>query len=150
GLASTKAAPDFEGSALFAEWRELHEKHGTNAQAMPAIYKAIADMKDAFRRRAFRAALISEWVQVDPLNGLAFFTGKGPNTDQRRQFFEEWLTRDAPAAIDALISSKPGWEEMARTCLPEIARRAPSRLAEIASRLPKAESYWDTNVRDAF
>src|SRR5437867_6944444 len=26
----------------------------------------------------------------------------------------------------------------------------PSRVAEIASRLPKAESYWDTSVRDAF
>jgi len=149
-LTSPKAAPSFEGGALFAEWRELHEKHGTNAQAMPAIYKAIADMKDAFRRRAFRAALISEWVQVDPVSGLAFFTGKGPNTDQRRQFFEEWLARDAQAAVDALITSKPGWEEMARACLPEIARRVPSRVAEIASRLPKAESYWDTSVRDAF
>ena len=46
----------FENSALFAEWRELHDRYGTNAQAMPTLYKAIGDLKDAFRRRAFRAA----------------------------------------------------------------------------------------------
>jgi RNA polymerase sigma factor (sigma-70 family) len=148
-LPSTNAMPNFEGS-LFAEWRELHNKYGTNAQAMPAIFNAIAEMKDAFRRRAFRAALVSEWVQVDPMSGLAFFTAKGSHSEQRRQFFEEWLGRDAQAAVDALMASKPGWEEMARSCLSEIARRMPSRVAEIASRLPKAESYWDTNVRDAF
>jgi RNA polymerase sigma factor (sigma-70 family) len=149
-LAPPNTAPNFEGSALFAEWRELHNKYGTNAQAMPAIFKAIAEMKDAFRRRAFRAALVSEWVQIDPISGLAFFTAKGSHSEQRRQFFEEWLARDAQAAVNALMTSKPGWEEMARGCLSEIARRMPSRVAEIASRLPKAESYWDTSVRDAF
>lgn len=143
-------APTFENSPLFAEWRELHDRHGTNAQAMPVLYKAIANLKDPFRRRAFRAALIAEWVQVDPTGGLAFFLGKGPDETQRRQFFEEWLARDVGGAVAALLASSPGWEEMARECLPEIARRLPSRLAEIASRLPKAESYWDTNVRDAF
>ncbi len=149
-LVSPNAAANFEGSALFAEWRELHNKYGTNAQAMPAIFNAIAEMKDAFRRRAFRAALVSEWVQVDPIGGLAFFTAKGSHSEQRRQFFEEWLARDAQAAMNALTTSKSGWEEMARGCLSEIARRMPSRVAEIASRLPKAESYWDTSVRDAF
>jgi RNA polymerase sigma factor (sigma-70 family) len=149
-LVASNAVPNFEGSALFAEWRELHNKYGTNAQAMPAIFNAIAEMKDAFRRRAFRAALVSEWVQVDPMGGLAFFMAKGSHSEQRQQFFEEWLACDARAAVDALMTSKSGWEEMARSCLSEIARRMPSRVAEIASRLPKAESYWDTNVRDAF
>lgn len=147
---AASATPTFENSALFAEWRALHEKHGTNAQAMPALYKAIADIKDPFRRRAFRSALIAEWVLVDPHSGLAFFNGKGPNEDQRRHFLEEWLARDARAAVDALLASPPGWEKMARSCLPEIARRVPSRLPEIASRLPKADSFWDNNVRDAF
>jgi len=147
---ATKTAPSFEDSALFAEWRQLHETHGTNGQAMPVIYKAIADLKDPFRRRAFRAALIAEWAQVDPNNGLVFFLGQGPDDPQRRQFFEEWLARDAQAAVNALLASRPGWEEMARECLPEIARRLPARLAEVASRLPNPESYYDTNVRDAF
>src|SRR5580765_2588090 len=117
---------------------------------MPAIYKAIAGMKDAFRRRAVRAALVAEWVQVDPSGGFAFFLGKGSDETQWQQFFEEWLAWDARSAVDALLTSKPGWEEMARPCLPEIARRLPARLPEIVSRLPAPESYWDTNVRDAF
>ena len=142
--------PTFENSALFAEWRGLHDKYGTNAASMSAIYSAIADFKDPFRRRTFRAALISEWVQVDPVGGLAFFTAKGRDANQRRQFFEEWMARDAQRAVDTLMASDSGWESMARDCLPEIARRVPSRVAEIASRLPKSENYWETNVRDAF
>jgi RNA polymerase sigma factor (sigma-70 family) len=143
--------PTFENSALFAEWRELHQKHGTNAAAMPALHKAIADLKDPFRRRAFHAALVAEWAQVDPAGGLQFFLAKGRDGGQRRQFVEEWLARDPRAAVDALLSSDgPGWEAIARACLPEIARRAPARVAAVAARLPAAESYWDTNVRDAF
>ena len=147
---SKPSAPNFENSALFAEWRALHDKHGTNAAAMPALYKEIADMKDAFRRRAFRAALIAEWVQVDPTGGFEFFRGRSSDTSQRKQFFEEWLAHDPSAAVNALLNSPPGWERMAHDCLPEIARRAPSRVAEITSRLPEPESYWSTSVRDAF
>jgi RNA polymerase sigma factor (sigma-70 family) len=149
-LSSKPTAPNFENSALFAEWRALHDKHGTNAAAMPALYKEIADMKDAFRRRAFRAALIAEWVQVDPAGGFDFFLRRSSDTSQRKQFFEEWLAHDPTAAVNALLASPPGWERMAHDCLPEIARRSPSRVAEITSRLPEPESYWSTSVRDAF
>jgi RNA polymerase sigma factor (sigma-70 family) len=143
--------PTFENSALFAEWRELHQKYGTNAAAMPALHKAIADLKDPFRRRAFHAALVAEWAQVDPAGGLQFFLAKGRDAGQRREFLEEWLARDARAAVAALLGSDgPGWEAVARSCLPEIARRVPTRIADVATRLPAAESYWDTNVRDAF
>src|SRR5206468_5716705 len=38
--AKTNSAPNFEDSALFAEWRALHEQYGTNAAAMPRLYKA--------------------------------------------------------------------------------------------------------------
>jgi len=141
----------FEDSALFAEWRALHERYGTNAQAMPALFKAVADMKDAFKRRAFNSALIAEWAQVDPAGGLKFFLASGADSSQRRQLFEEWLARDPNAAIDALLAGGAGWEKTARDCLPEIARQAPSRVPEIASRLPRTDDdYWDTNVRDAF
>jgi hypothetical protein len=135
---------------LFAEWRQLHDIHGTNGEAMSAIYKAIADLKDPFRRRTFRAALISEWVQVDPAGGLKFMLGKGPDATQRRQFFEEWLARDSRAAVDALLNNGSGWEGVARDSLNEIARRSPSRVAEVVARLPKSDNYWDTKVRDAF
>jgi RNA polymerase sigma factor (sigma-70 family) len=148
--AVSRSAPSFEESALFAEWRELHDRYGTNASAMRALYKVIADLKDPFRRRAFRTALIAEWAQVDPAGGLAFFLGKEPDETQRRQFLEEWLARDARAAVDALLVSDPGWEEVARECLPEIARRLPSRVAAVTSRLPKGERYYESKVREAF
>src|SRR6185503_7425596 len=86
---ASESEPAFEGSALFAEWRELHQKFGTNAEAMPQLYQAINGLKDPFRKRAFRSALISEWVQVDAAGGLKFILGKGPDAGQRRQFFEE-------------------------------------------------------------
>jgi len=104
GAGTTNSTPTFEQSALFAEWRALHERYGTNAQAMPRLYEAISALKDRFRRQAFRAALISEWVQVDPVSGLAFFLSKGRDETQRRQFFEEWLARDPGAALEGLLA----------------------------------------------
>lgn len=142
--------PSFENSALFAEWVRLHDTFGRTAEAMPSIYKAIADLQDPFRRRTFRAALISEWVQLDARGGYEFFLERRSDSGQRRQFFEEWLAHDTPAAMEALMKSGPGWEGMARDCLPEIAKRAPNHVAAIAERLPKSDNYWDTKIRDAF
>ena len=149
-VVAANPASGMENSAWFAEWRELHEKHGTNAQAMPLLYKAIGEIKDSFRRQAFRTVLIAEWAEVDPRGGLEFFLGKGPDGSQRRQFMEEWMARDARAAVDALLASDKGIEKMPRDLLTNIARVAPSRLAEVASRVPKAESYWDASLGNAF
>src|SRR4051812_39963961 len=115
---------------------------------MPRLYKAISDLKNRFRRQAFRAALISEGVQADPAGGLPFFLGKGRDETQRRQFFTEWLACDPRAAVDALLAGGPGWESMARECLTEIARVVPERVAEIAARLPKSDSYFEREVHD--
>jgi RNA polymerase sigma factor (sigma-70 family) len=144
-----RSKPSFENSALFVEWRELHEKHGTNGAAMPVLHKAISDMADPFRRRAFHTALVAEWVEVDPKAGLEFFLEKGRDSRQRRQFVGEWLAADPQSAVEGLLR-QPGSEEMLREYLPEIARRVPERVAEIASRLPKPESFYDREVRDAF
>lgn len=148
--ASQKTPPSFESSALFAQWKQLHDTYGTTAEAMPDIYQAIASLKDPFQRRAFRAALIAEWVQLDPTNGLEFVLRGGSDAGQRRQFFDEWLARDARAAVDALMASGRSGEGLARDSLTEIARRVPGRVAETAARLPKSDNYWDTKVRDAF
>ncbi|HXJ60128.1 MAG TPA: sigma-70 family RNA polymerase sigma factor [Verrucomicrobiae bacterium] len=148
--AQQKIAGDFETSAIFAEWKQLHDTYGTTSEAMPEIYQAIAGLKDPFRRRAFRAALVAEWVQVDPTNGLVFFLDKRGDAAQRGQFFDEWLARDARAAVNTLLESGMGWEGAARDALAEIARRVPARVPEIVSRLPKTDNYWDTSVREAF
>jgi RNA polymerase sigma factor (sigma-70 family) len=142
-----RPTPNFDHSPLFVEWRRLHEIHGTNAAAMPALYKAITEIQDPFRRRAFRAAQISEWVQVDPEGGLAFFISNKDNA-QRKQFFEEWLGVNPRAAVDALLAH-PGYERLAQQCLMEIARKVPERVLQIVNDIPKPDSYWDTSIRDA-
>ena len=38
-------------------------------------------------------------------------------------------------------------KHFSHTCDLEIAKRAPDRLPEVASRLPKSDNYWDTKVR---
>ena len=144
-----KLSPGLETSSIFAQWRKLHEIHGTNAEAMPAIYDAIAALKDPSHRRAFRSALIAEWVQLDAAGGFEFLQGQR-DTSQRRQFFQEWLALDASAAVNALMTKSSGWEDIARDSLMEIARKVPSRVAEIIQDLPKPTSYWDTKVRDAY
>jgi RNA polymerase sigma factor (sigma-70 family) len=147
-IVSPNSGRNFEGSALFAEWRALHERYGTNAEAMPRLYEAISAFKDRFRREAFRAALISEWVQVDAAGGLPFFLRK--DEAQQREFFEEWLAKDPRAAVDGLLAAGAGWETMARECLKQIAELTPARVPEIAARLPKSDNYWDRQVQDAF
>src|SRR5688572_7053002 len=75
-----KRGPSFTNSVIFREWQELHDKHGRTAEAMPVLYKVIADLKDPVRRRAFRAALIAEWVQLDAPGGFAFLREKPSDT----------------------------------------------------------------------
>ncbi len=135
--------------ALHTEWLKLHEDHGSSPDAMPLLYKAISAIQDPVRRRVFRAAQIAEWVETDPAGGLAFFMEKGRDGGQRSQFFNEWLQRDASAAVSALLAAGPGWVDIARGSLQEIAKRAPDRILEIATKLPAPDGHWDTSVRDA-
>ena len=133
-------------SGLFAEWRALHEKYGTNSQAMPVLHKAIGELRDESRKKAFHAALAAEWALVDPAGGFAFLKDGG----QKRLLFEHWLKLDPDGAVDGLLKSE-NWEDLGRQVITEIARKAPGRLAEIASKLPKPrQAFWDTPVREAF
>lgn len=148
--AQTNATPRFENSSLIAEWRQLHDKYGTTSEAMPHLYKAINELKDAFRRRAFNVALITEWAQVDPGAGLAFFFTKGHNNGERTHLFQEWLALDPRAAVNALVVAGPGWEKIAHDSLTEIAKCLPGQIPAIVAQLPQPESFWDSKVHDAF
>jgi len=148
--ARAEAPAAFESSAIFAEWKRLHDTHGTNVDAMPNIYREIARFGDSLRRRGFRAALIAEWVQLDPTNAMAAFRGRTIDAGQRRQFIDEWLARDAAMAVDGLMASGRGWEPTVRELLPELARRAPARVAVVAAKLPRPDSGRDARVREAF
>lgn len=147
---AAKKKTDFSDSALYAEWKKLHDEHGTTAEAMPALYKAISDIKDPVRRRVFRAAQIAEWAEMSPETGFAYFMEKGRDWGQRTQFFDEWFQRDPSAAVNALVAAGDNGNSLAKARLVEIAKRMPGRVAEIAARLPRSDSYWNNEVREAF
>ncbi|HZR21337.1 MAG TPA: sigma-70 family RNA polymerase sigma factor [Verrucomicrobiae bacterium] len=138
-----------ENSALYAEWRKLHEQYGIGKDAMPQLYNAINELKDSFRRRAFRVALLSEWVEVDARGGMAFFM-KGHDPSERNEFFQEWLVASPAAAVDGLMASGAGWESIARDSLAEIAKKVPDRIPGIVAQLPAPENLWDKKVLEAF
>ena len=145
-----KARPSFESSAIFAEWKQLHETYGNTPESMPGIYQAINVMNDTTRRRAFQAALFAEWAQLDPRKGMDYLQRSARDGRQVEQFFQEWISRDPRVAVDFLLEGGAGWNALARASLNEIARRAPERLAETASRLPKEAGGWWDPVRKAF
>jgi len=148
--APEQAPPSFESSAIFAEWKRLHDTHGTNVEAMPRIYREIARLNESLRRQGFRAALMAEWVQLNPTNAMAGFRDRTIDASQRRQFIGEWLAQDAVTAVDAFMKGGRGWEAIVRDSLPELARRAPARVASIVAKLPRPESSLDSQVHDAF
>ncbi|GEM_PF-879208 len=144
-------APSFGSSALFAEWRELHHRYGTNAQAMPALYDAINKLKDPFHKQGFMSALMAEWVEVDPKGGLTYFLGKVKSDSQRHEFFMDWFAADPTNAVKGLLTGAEGWDGIARDCLTNIVRVLPAAIPQIAAQLPKAaDTYYDHSVWDAF
>ncbi len=138
----------FANSALLAEWRRLHEVHGTGAAAMPELYKSIADIKNPFHRRAFRSALLAEWAAVDPAGAFQNLRGQKQG-DHAGQVMREWLKLQPSAAVAFLTANTKGFEDSAAGLLGEIAKVAPQELVAVAQQL-KAPSRWDTRVTDAF
>ncbi|HEX2746869.1 MAG TPA: hypothetical protein VHM91_02630, partial [Verrucomicrobiales bacterium] len=138
----------FAGSTLLAEWRRLHEVHGTGAGAMPELYKSIAEIKNPFHRRAFRSALLAEWAAVDPAGAFQNLRTQ-KQTDHAVQLMREWLKLQPAAAAAFLSANTGGFEYGAASLLGEIAKVAPQELVAVAQQL-KEPGRWDTRVTDAF
>lgn len=138
----------FANSVLLREWRRLHEIHGTDAAAMPGLYKDIAAVEDAFQRRALRSALLAEWAVVDPAGGFRHLLEKKQN-EHATQMMREWLALDPAAAASHLAANVKGAEGMARELLREIAALAPEQMVEIARQLP-APREGDRHMAEAF
>jgi hypothetical protein len=139
------APPDGQ-SAFLAEWARFRQEHGE--ADLSTVYLAIKDEKDAFRRRAFRSALIAEWVTRDPKVAFTFLQQK--DNGQTGQLIREWLRLDPDGAITTILASGDKAKGGLRGVLSEVARLAPTRLAEVVSALPKSDSRWDTTAQDAF
>ncbi|HEX7858700.1 MAG TPA: sigma-70 family RNA polymerase sigma factor [Verrucomicrobiae bacterium] len=148
-VTASNSLPRFEDSALLAEWRLLHEKHGGTAGAMPVIYAAIQAMDDPFRQSAFTTALVAEWRELDPHAALNFFSEKSRPQREREQFFREWFTADPRQALATVPETKE-WQEILRNSLKEVALQVPDMVSEVVQRLPKKENFYDRSVRDAF
>ena len=134
-------------SALVAEWEQMRAQFGREAADLPAVYLAVKEIKDAFHRRAFRAALLAEWAATDPRAGLAFLLEK--DAGMSGQLLREWLRLDPQAAITAMLADEKSRGRL-RGLLSDIAKAASARLAEVVTALPKAEGRWDTTAQDAF
>jgi hypothetical protein len=141
-ISSTRESP------LIAEWEQLKTAHGGSAADFPALYLAIKEGKDAFRRRAFRSALIAEWAANAPDAALAFLQQK--DRGMVGQLMREWLRLDPQGAVNVLLTNSQKLAGNLRDLLGDIARAAPTRLAEIVSTLPKPDSRWDTTTQNAF
>ena len=135
-------------SALVHDWQEMRARHRSDAGSMAALYAELKDLKDAFRRRAFRSALIAEWATRDPLAALAFLE---KNDDGKiGELFREWLRSDPRAAVGRLLAGDEKSQDRLREMLGDVARIAPDLLAEIVSALPKIKDRFDFTSRDAF
>jgi hypothetical protein len=137
-----------EESAMVAEWDQLRKDHGGDTADLQALYAAIKDTKDPYRRRAFRAALIAEWTMKDPRAGLAYLFEK--DAGSAGQFMREWMRVDPDGAVTGILAGGAKARGALRSLQSEIARMAPSRLSEVVAALPKAESRWDRTTQDAF
>ena len=135
-------------SPLIAEWEKLREPHGGAAADLSAVYLDVKEIKDPFRRRAFRAALLAEWATSNPQAALTFLNEK--DSGSVGQFIREWLRVDPQAAISGLLGSDEKTRAHLRGVLDEIAKLAPARLAEVVSALLKSDSRSDTSAQDAF
>ncbi len=84
-------------SPLIAEWEKLREQHGGAAADLSAMYLDVKEIKDPFRRRVFRAALLAEWATSNPQAALAFLGEK--DAGNIGQLIREWLRVDPQAAV---------------------------------------------------
>jgi hypothetical protein len=137
-----------EESRMVAEWEQLRREHGGDAGDLQALYAAIKETKDPYRRRAFRAALIADWAERDPAAGLTYLLEKDPQ--MAGQLMREWMRKDPNAAITRILAAGPKAVSPLRGLQSEIARQSPGRLAEVVNALRPSESRWDTSTRDAF
>jgi hypothetical protein len=135
-------------STLISEWEQLRGARASGPDELPALYADVKDIKDAFRRRAFRSALIAEWAVSNPQAALAYLTEK--DQTMVAQLLREWLRLDPNGAVTALLAGNEKQRGNLRSVLADIAHLVPERLAEVLSVLPKSQSRWDTTGQEAF
>ncbi len=139
-------APELNG--LIAEWMALREAHGPNGGSMSDFYEAVQKLKDDFKRRAFRTAVVADWAASAPTEALAYFSKKNDRiriTDVLRV----WLENDPSAALSAMRLDGDQWSEPIADLLTEIADTHPQALADLAPYV-RSKAILDQRVLKAF
>lgn len=138
--------PPPEMSELMAAWIKLRAEYGPNAGSMPQLYEAIGDLKDIYRLRAFRVALVAEWAQLDPLGALDFFQ-KENDGNRMAEVLRIWLEQDPSAAVAAMKANGKDWEYAIGNVLEMVAEAQPQALAELVSFTVSARPYGNAVTR---
>lgn len=140
--APATATPTAAG-ALIAEWEEFRGQQDATPESFAALYTAVTDIKDAFRRRAFRAALFAEWAATDPTGAIAFSGREHPGS--AGQILREWMRLDPDRAITHMLAGDQRSVSMLVDAMKEVARLSPARLVEVANR---AGSVRDGSINE--
>ncbi len=144
---STLTLPDAAASGLIAEWETLLAEHGPSNGSLASVYEVIKGMDDDFRRRAFRGALITEWVERDPSAALAYL--RAHDSGRVTQCLRVWLHTDPDNAIAAMLADGDGLKVSVKSLIREVAELAPDAVPELAQHV-KNTSSWSSPVREAF
>jgi hypothetical protein len=137
-----------EASAMIAEWERLRGQYGGATPDFAALYLSVKDLDHSFRRRAYRSAIMAEWVKSDPAAALKFLLEKDQGNAQ--QLVSEWMRRDPQAAITHLLNGSDRTRSMLRGMFSEIAQTSPDRLVEVLARAPEPQNQFDRSGEKAF
>ncbi|HUF60809.1 MAG TPA: hypothetical protein VMN36_01930 [Verrucomicrobiales bacterium] len=139
--------PSAQASGLIAEWEALMARYGPADGSLAQVYEAIKDVRDEFRWRAFRGALITEWMTRSPHEALSYFL-----THDRGQIttcLREWLRIDPASAIAAMEAGAADLKDSIAVLLSEIVEAKPDAAPALAQHVDK-KTAWTHYVRDAF
>lgn len=139
--------PSAQASGLIAEWESLMARYGPADGSLAQVYEVIKNVPDDFRRRAFRGALITEWMTRAPHEALTYF--QAHDSGQVTLCLREWLRIDPTGAIAAMQSNPAGLKDSIALLLGEIAESRPDAAPGLAQHVDK-KTAWTHYVRDAF
>lgn len=150
--AAKAVAPAKPASAILSEWDDLVTRAGGLTPAtMPALYVAVNSIRDSWRRRALRAALVEEWIVQDAAGAFRQAAATAGAAERFLQVPEVWMARDPEATVNAILKQPETMEEgLATALLPQLIEARPDLVARFANALlPSPPVEVGINALDA-
>src|SRR4029078_310995 len=92
--------------------------------------------------------MFAEWAEIYPMGSIAFLRQEHPSS--AGQVLLEWMRLDPDRAITQMLAGGEQNAAMLLGAMEEIARLAPSRLVEVASKLSTSLRNQPGNAEEAF